>query len=291
MRWRASWPWPAGERKSDAVLNLYHKHFNKCPHRAKGQTRSGPARSGCTTEVNGKHVRKSVGLRDWIRAVKRIEKWQEKPQESIRLPTMRESIESNLRDCRAESESLHRRKLRKDVRAPGSFLPQWRRHSRRWIDLSLLTDFRLAVSCPQNLGTKHRGRSSRPPAQRAGDAAGILRVRQEAGLDSGEPRQGIRPAARRGATDAAFRAPRSREDPCGSSKMTTLTPGNACGRGRVPGDALLGNADLGHDSAEAVGCRLGKRQAAVAHHEDRRAAVRSLGSTGDWGAARAPSGA
>ena len=31
-------PWPAGERKSDAVLNLYHKHLSKCPHRAKGQS-------------------------------------------------------------------------------------------------------------------------------------------------------------------------------------------------------------------------------------------------------------
>lgn len=49
--------------------------------------------------MNGKRIRKSVELRDWIRAIKRIEKWQETPQESIRLPTMRESIESYLGDC------------------------------------------------------------------------------------------------------------------------------------------------------------------------------------------------
>ena len=62
------------------MLDLYRRHTPKCPHRAKGQ---GWTKCSCPIwcdgTLNGKRVRRSVGLRDWARAVKRIERWEAAP--------------------------------------------------------------------------------------------------------------------------------------------------------------------------------------------------------------------
>jgi len=57
------------------MLNLYRRHSEKCKHHDDGQ---GYTKCRCPIwcdgELNGKRLRKSVGLRDWARAVKRTEK-------------------------------------------------------------------------------------------------------------------------------------------------------------------------------------------------------------------------
>lgn len=57
----------------------------------------------CDGELNGRRFRKSVGLRDWSRAVKRVERWEEKPGEAIAIPSLQDCIESYLGDCRARN--------------------------------------------------------------------------------------------------------------------------------------------------------------------------------------------
>jgi integrase/recombinase XerD len=84
------------------MLNLYRRHTPNCPHRSKGQnyTRcSCPI--WCDGELNGKRYRKSVGLRDWARAVKRTEKWEVKPEQTGAVMGLRQCIDSYLGDCRA----------------------------------------------------------------------------------------------------------------------------------------------------------------------------------------------
>lgn len=52
----------------------------------------------CDGELNGRRFRKSVGLRDWSRAVKRVERWEEKPGETIAIPSLQDCIKSYLSD-------------------------------------------------------------------------------------------------------------------------------------------------------------------------------------------------
>ena len=59
-------------------LNLYGRHVRKFPHRTKGQNYTKcSCPIWCDGELNGERYRRSVGLRDWNRAVKRIERWEE----------------------------------------------------------------------------------------------------------------------------------------------------------------------------------------------------------------------
>src|SRR5437870_1229785 len=86
------------------MLTLYRRHSDTCPHRAKGQNytkRSCPI--WCDGEKNGKRVRKSVGVRDWARAVKRVAKWEDTTGELVREQTVAGAMESYLGDCRSRN--------------------------------------------------------------------------------------------------------------------------------------------------------------------------------------------
>ena len=57
------------------MLNLYRRHLQKCPHRAKGAAYtkcSCPV--WCDGELNGKRYRHSLGTRNWGRAGLRLAK-------------------------------------------------------------------------------------------------------------------------------------------------------------------------------------------------------------------------
>jgi len=93
--------------------------------------------------LNGNRCRKSVGLRDWARAVKRVEKWEAKPEQAGATTGLHECIESYLGDCRArnlrastiQSYEKTLEHLENFCRVRGAI------HADQ-IDLALLTDFR-----------------------------------------------------------------------------------------------------------------------------------------------------
>ena len=67
------------------MLELYRRHTTKCRHREKGR---GFTKCNCPIwvdgELNGRRFRRSVGLRNWSRAVKRLELWD--PQKDAPIP-------------------------------------------------------------------------------------------------------------------------------------------------------------------------------------------------------------
>ncbi len=126
------------------MLNLYRRHEAKCAHRSKG---AGYTKCGCPVwcdgELNGKRFRRSVGVRDWARALKRIEKWESEPKTAQAARTLAGAIESYLADCRARklapstvrgnNKPLKHLKAYCDRRGGGAV---------EGLDLGLLTDFR-----------------------------------------------------------------------------------------------------------------------------------------------------
>src|SRR6478672_5142695 len=85
-------------------LSLYRRHLKICPHRGKGQNYTKcSCPIWCDGEVNGERYRRSVGLRDWARAVKRIEQWETKPQHAGSTSTVGQAVESYIGDCRARN--------------------------------------------------------------------------------------------------------------------------------------------------------------------------------------------
>jgi len=81
-------------------LDLYRRHTAGCPDRGKG---SGWTRCRCPIWVYGvvgeRKIRQSLGLRDWGRALKRIERWEEgKTEEVVHSP--RQAVDTFLADCR-----------------------------------------------------------------------------------------------------------------------------------------------------------------------------------------------
>ncbi len=98
-------------------LDLYRRHAETCPHRAgakePGKTAPDEGRAwlkcNCPLwadgELNGKRFRRSLGLRDLTRAVKRLEAWEKgegKGSGAAGEPlTVEHAIESYLGDCRA----------------------------------------------------------------------------------------------------------------------------------------------------------------------------------------------
>ncbi len=85
------------------MLNLYRRHAPKCPHRKKGQNYTKcSCPIWCDGERNGKRFRRAVGVCDWARAVKRVEKWEGDPKEAaVAEPSIAEAIASYIGDCRA----------------------------------------------------------------------------------------------------------------------------------------------------------------------------------------------
>jgi hypothetical protein len=86
------------------MLTLYRRHIEDCAHRSKGQnytTCSCPI--WCDGELDGKRFRRSVGLRDWARAAKRVDQWEAKPKTAVAPSSLAFSVNSYLGDCRARN--------------------------------------------------------------------------------------------------------------------------------------------------------------------------------------------
>src|SRR5579884_2779211 len=85
-------------------LELYRRHLKNCKYAGKG---AGYTKCSCPIWAYGRlpgvarPVRKSVGLRDWARAVRRVEQWEEKPETVAAERTIGDCIASYLDDCRA----------------------------------------------------------------------------------------------------------------------------------------------------------------------------------------------
>src|SRR5215813_714590 len=85
-------------------LSLYRRHSAVCPHRPKGQNYTKcSCPIWCDGELNGKRFRKSIGVRDWARAVKRVGTWEDKPKQAGAAAGLHACIESYLGDCRARN--------------------------------------------------------------------------------------------------------------------------------------------------------------------------------------------
>jgi hypothetical protein len=86
------------------MLNLYRRHLSKFPHRSKGRKyRKCSCPIWCDGEIDGKRCGKSVGLRDWARAVKHVEKWETKPETVGSVSALRGCFDSYPGDCRARN--------------------------------------------------------------------------------------------------------------------------------------------------------------------------------------------
>ena len=100
------------------MLNLYRRHTKKCPHRSKGQyfTKcSCPI--WCDGEIAGKRYRRSLGARDWQRALRGLARF-ESSAEGMQAPankSIEEAVEAFLlagRDLAPGTQRNYRRTLR-----------------------------------------------------------------------------------------------------------------------------------------------------------------------------------
>lgn len=86
------------------MLDLYRRHTETCPHRDKGH---GWTKCECPIwcygELNGRRIRQSLKLRDWSRAVKRIDKWEAAPAAAAPATTLKASVASYLADCKSRN--------------------------------------------------------------------------------------------------------------------------------------------------------------------------------------------
>lgn len=85
------------------ALSVYRRHGKRCRFYSKGQNFT-----ACICPIwaygylNGRRVRVSVGLRDWSRAVRRVEKWEEKPEDiSAPSASVPACIRAYITDCEA----------------------------------------------------------------------------------------------------------------------------------------------------------------------------------------------
>jgi site-specific recombinase XerD len=135
------------------MLSLYRRHLHACPHRGKG---IGYTKCSCPIwvdgELNEKRFRKSTGLRDWARALKRIEKWEEKPEQAGATPTLAEAIASYLGDCRARDlQDSTLTSYEKALQHLQDFCPG---RGADQIDLAVLTDFRASRKIKTSTSSK-----------------------------------------------------------------------------------------------------------------------------------------
>jgi len=85
-------------------LELQRRHTSDCPSKNKG-----PGDTNCTCPIwvygrfNDKRYRRSLGLRDWSRAQKRLDKLNEDPQTIADPRTLEGCIEVYIADCRARN--------------------------------------------------------------------------------------------------------------------------------------------------------------------------------------------
>lgn len=90
------------------MLNLWRRHSRTCPHRKKGRAYT---KCKCTIwadgELDGKRFRRSTGVRDWQRALRKLAAW-----ESPDTPTLKpveEAAQAFLRHCRELAPSSLRK--------------------------------------------------------------------------------------------------------------------------------------------------------------------------------------
>jgi integrase/recombinase XerD len=87
------------------VLDLYRRHVRSCPQKPLGR---GFTRCNCPVWVDGSHpdtgkrVQRSVGTRDWSRAVKLLERWDSDNSaiNSPGIPALEDAIAQYIADCR-----------------------------------------------------------------------------------------------------------------------------------------------------------------------------------------------
>ena len=121
-----------------------------------------------------KRFRRSVGLRNWSRAIKRLEVWEKAAEETGKPAALvPDAIASYLADCRT------RRLAESTVRSYAKTLEYFERFCEAVkarhiaeVDLAVLTDFRAS----RNVAAS----TSRKELEALPD---VLRVREEAGLD------------------------------------------------------------------------------------------------------------
>jgi len=93
---------------SDMPLQIYRRHSRTCPHRKKGRTYT---KCTCTIhaygELNGKCFRKSTGVRDWQRALRKLAAW-ESPDTPVLKP-VQEAIDNFLKHCHELAPSTRRK--------------------------------------------------------------------------------------------------------------------------------------------------------------------------------------
>lgn len=99
----------------DNKLVPYRRHLKSCKHKSKGQNFWA---CSCPIwaygQINDKRVRRATGLRDWARAVRKIEQWLDDPEQAKSAlasePTVSGAVKAYLTDC--ESRSLAAETLR-----------------------------------------------------------------------------------------------------------------------------------------------------------------------------------
>jgi len=122
---------------------LYRRHLRTCKHRHKGQHYTGcGCPIWCYGVVGRRHVRESLGLRDWKRALKRLDSL-EKDGDTREPNALSQAIESYLGDCRARrlAESTVR-SYSKTLEYLTAFCAARDVRNMGELDLGLLTDFR-----------------------------------------------------------------------------------------------------------------------------------------------------
>lgn len=126
------------------MLNLYRRHTPNCPHLAKGQNYTKcSCPIWCDGYASGKRFRRSVGLRDWARAVKRVEKWESTPEKLNDPHSVSIAVASYLEDCRARNLAQSTlTSYTKTLQHLIHFCESRQANAMDAIDLGLLTDFR-----------------------------------------------------------------------------------------------------------------------------------------------------
>lgn len=132
-------------KQNETRLELERRHTPTCPHRSKG-----PGFTKCTCPIrivgwlNGQRYRRSLNLRDWARAEKRLSAIEANPEQAtIAAPTLIACTSLYLADC--EARKLQESTI-KSYRKTMEHLKQFSESSglrlMEDITLSVLTDFR-----------------------------------------------------------------------------------------------------------------------------------------------------
>lgn len=95
-------------RKIFGMLNLSRRHTPKCPHRKKGRAH---IKCKCPIwvdgELHGKRFRRSTGVRDWQRALRKVAAWEN--HDGPRPKRVCEALEAFLRSCRDLASASERK--------------------------------------------------------------------------------------------------------------------------------------------------------------------------------------